>query len=579
MRIPDFIWPQWLRDYPRRDLGADITAGVLVSILVVPQSLAYALLAGLPPHFGLYASIFPVLVYAWFGSSRVQAVGPVAITAIMTYTVLLPLSRPGSPEYIVLAATLSLLSGAMVFACGLARLGFLSQLLSRPVASGFISGSAVLIVCSQFKHLLGLSALPTQPWTAAGLVTIFSSIHGMTALVGGISLLMLMLARTWLATGLKKLGCAPATAAFAARLAPLVVVALGSLAVYAGELDRRHGLAVVGNIAGGLPLLSWQLPDAEHVQRLIIPALTLALIGMVQNISMAQALAVKRGERVDANRELVGLGLANITSAFAGGMPVGGGVSRSAVNVASGAQTPLASMVAALVTIFIVLWASPWLAHLPLATLAASIMLAAWSMVDLAALRQAMAYDRADALAWLGTALGVIVLGVDVGIGLGVVLSMATLLFHASTPHMAVVGRLPGSEHFRNVARHRVDTLPHALFLRIDESLFFGNLAAIESYIRQALGQQPVCHDLVLVMNAVNRMDSTAVDTLAELNRDLLAQGIRLHFAEIKGPVQDRLQNTALWRHLSGQVFLSASAAFDALAASDCAPAASNSPA
>lgn len=578
MRIPDFIWPQWLRDYPRRDLGADISAGMLVSILVVPQSLAYALLAGLPPHFGLYASIFPVLAYAWFGSSRVQAVGPVAITAIMTYTVLLPLSRPGSAEYIMLAATLSLLSGALVFACGLARLGFLSQLLSRPVASGFISGSAVLIVCSQFKHLLGQGSLPAQPWTLSGLQAVFNSVHGMTALMGGLSLFLLILARTWLAPSLKRLGAAPATAAFAARLAPLIVVALGSLVVYLGALDQRHGLAVVGDIVGGLPLLSWHVPDGESVQRLIVPALTLALIGMVQNISMAQALAVKRGERVDANRELVGLGLANVTSAFTGGMPVGGGVSRSAVNVASGAQTPLASVVAALATLLIVLWASPWLAHLPLATLAASIMLAAWSMVDLAALRQAMAYDRADALAWLGTALAVIALGVDVGIGLGVVLSMATLLFHASTPHMAIVGRLPGSEHFRNVARHRVDTLPHALFLRIDESLFFGNLAAIESYIRQALAQQPDCRDLVLVMNAVNRMDSTAVDTLAELNRDLLAQGIRLHFAEIKGPVQDRLQHTALWRHLSGQVFLSASAAFDALSATDASRTASTLP-
>ena len=558
--------PDWLRPYPKQHAAADLAAGVLVAILVIPQSLAYALLAGLPPQYGLYASIFPVMAYAWFASSRVQAVGPVAITAIMTYAVLTPLAAPGSPDYLVLAAALSLLSGLLVLACGVLRLGFLSQLLSRPVASGFISGSALLIVLSQCKHLFGVPVAGRATLEQLQhLLATLPQANPVTLAIGAAAVLLLVFARRQLAPLLQYLGLSAGSAAFIVRLMPLLAVVAGTLAVIGGDLDRRFGVAVVGTIVPGLPAWQPAMPDWTLFGQLFLPACTMTLVGMVQNISMAQALAVRRGERVDADAELRGLGAANIVAGLYGGMPVGGGVSRSAVNVAAGAQTQLAGVVTALVTLLLVLWAAPWLNRLPLAVLAASIVVAAASMIDLAALRQAWAYDRADALVWLGTALGVIFLGVDVGIGLGVLFSLATLLFHASTPHIAVVGRLPGSEHFRNVDRHRVETLPTALFLRIDESLFFGNLAAIEARIRQELAAQPACRDLVLVMSAVNRMDSTAVDTLAELNRDLLAGGIRLHLAEVKGPVQDRLQGTELWQTLSGQVFLSASAAFDAL--------------
>jgi SulP family sulfate permease len=281
---------------------------------------------------------------------------------------------------------------------------------------------------------------------------------------------------------------------------------------------------------------------------------------------MAQALAIRRRERIDANAELLGLGAANIVAAFYGGMPVGGGVSRSAVNVAAGAQTPLASVVAALATIGLVAGAAQWLERLPLAVLAASIIIAAWSMVDLQTLRRAWAYDRADAAALIGTAAGVLLLGLEVGIGLGILLSAATLLFRASSPHIAVVGRIPGSEHFRNVERHRVETLPGALFIRIDERLFFGNLAAVETRIEQEIANAPATRDLVLVMSAVNLMDTTAVEVFGELNRELATRDVRLHLAEIKGPVEDRLKRTELWETLSGQIFLSASQAFDALA-------------
>lgn len=567
------LLPSWLRDYPKEVLAADLTAGIIVAVLVVPQSLAYALLAGLPPQAGLYVSIFPVIAYALLGSSRVQAVGPVAITAIMTFSVLSPLAAPGSPAYTGLAAALALISGLMVLAAGLLRLGFLAQLLSRPVMSGFISGAAVLIVLSQLKSLLGVTAGSGSTWQqVADLLRRLPETHLPTLALAAAALVLLVLARGPLPRALARAGLGESRSAFVARLVPLLVVVAGTLCVLGFDLDRRHGVTVVGAVPGGLPGFEFLLPAPETVGSLLVPAFLMALIGMVQSITMAQALAIKRRERIDANAELVGLGAANVVAAFYGGMPVGGGVSRSAVNVAAGAQTPLAGIVSALAMVAVVAGAAQWMERLPVAVLAASIIVAAWSMIDFAALRQAWAYDRADALALAGTALGVLFLGLELGIGLGILLSAAALLFRASQPHIAVVGRIRGSEHFRNVERHDVETLPAALFIRIDERLFFGNLAAVEARIDLELGRVPSARDLVLVMSAVNLMDATAVEVFAELNRDLAARGIRLHLAEIKGPVQDRLMRTALWKSLSGEVFLSANQAFERLRGDDYQP-------
>lgn len=561
MRPDRRLLPAWIRNYPREKLGTDLAAGLIVTVLVIPQSLAYALLAGLPPQMGLYVSIFPVIAYALLGSSMVQAIGPVAITAIMTYAVLSPIATPGTPEYVALAAALSLLSGLMILACGLLRLGFLSQLLSRPVISGFISGSAVLIVLSQGRHLLGLPVGGFQ----ASIGFLASGVHGPTAAIGMAAMIALILVRSALGSLLNKAGLPEDRTAFIVRLMPLLIIFIATFAVIHWELDRRHGVAVVGSIVQGLPDFTFFLPGIDTIRTLAMPAFVMTLIGMVQGISMAQALAIKRRERIDANAELVGLGSANIVAAFYGGMPVGGGVSRSAVNVAAGAQTPLASLVSALAMIVVVAGAAHGFARLPLAVLAASIMVAAFSMIDLKVFRQAWAYDRADGLAYLGTAGGVLLFGIEAGIGLGVLLSTATLLFRASTPHIAIIGRIPGSEHFRNVSRHVVETIPGVLFIRIDERLFFGNLGAVEIRLNQELENIEQPRDVVFVMSAVNLMDATAADVFSELNQDLLERGIRLHLAEVKGPIQDRLTRTTLWTSLSGKVFLSANDAYEAL--------------
>jgi len=566
MKFPTQWLPNWIVHYPRAQLSADLLAGLIVAVLVIPQSLAYALLAGLPPQAGLYVSIFPVIAYALFGSSMTQAVGPVAVTAIMTFALLSPLATPGSPEYIALAAGLALLSGVLIAGFGLLRLGFLSQLLSRPVISGFISGSAILIVLSQLKLLLGTPIDGADTWQE--LHSLYDNLPGSnppTLLIGLAALAALYSSRRWLGEALRRIGIASPQAIFLVRIMPLLVLLAATLAVVELDLDRTQGVAVVGGVHEGLPSFAFFTPSLSSLKTLFVPALLLTLIGMVQNITMAQALAIKRRERVDANRELLGLGTANIVAAFYGGMPVGGGLSRSAINSAAGAQSPLASIVAAITMLLVVAAGTHWFARLPLAVLAASIVIAALGMIDVHAFRQAWAYDRADALALLGTALGVLVLGLDWGVALGVGLSLATLLLRASTPHIAVVGRIAGSEHFRNSERHGVETLPGVLFLRIDESLFFGNLSAVETRLGAELESAPDTHDVVLIMSAVNRVDTTAMEVLTDLNRDLDSRQIRLHLAEVKGPVQDRLINSPLWCALSGEVHLSVNSAFEAL--------------
>lgn len=563
--IMQFV-PLWIRQYPRELFTTDLIAGMVVTVLVIPQSLAYALLAGLPPQAGLYVSIFPVIVYALLGSSMTQAVGPVAITAIMTFSVLSPLATPGSQQYIVLAASLAFFSGTLILAFGLLRLGFLSQLLSRPVVSGFISGSAVLIVISQIKFLLGVKISGSNTWQL--MVSLYGNIsrtNPTTLLIGGLALLVLYSSRKWLTHALGRFGISAQRAVILVRLMPLIVLAIATLIVVTLDLDRKQGVAVVGTVKEGLASFTFFVPSFASLKLLTVPALILAFIGMVQNITMAQALAIKRRERINANSELVGLGASNIVAAFYGGMPVGGGLSRSAINVAAGAQSPLASIVSAVTMLCFVAAGTHWFSRLPLAVLAASIVIAAIGMIDIKAFRQAWSYDRADAWALLGTGIGVLVLGLEGGIALGISFSLGTLLYRASTPHIAVIGRIAGTEHFRNIERHGVETIPGVLFLRIDENLFFGNLSAVEARLGAELEKAPDIHAVVLVMSAINRVDTTAMEVLVDINRELDSRNIRLHLAEVKGPVQDRLLHSPLWESLSGEVHLSVNSAFEVL--------------
>ena len=537
----------WLKGYRRELLAGDLGAGVLVVLMLVPQGMAYAMVAGLPPVAGLYASILPALAYALFGSSMVQSVGPMAITSLMTATSLAALAPSGSELYGAMAAQMALISGVVLVLCGLLRLGFLSSFLSRPVMSGFTSGAALVIAASQLKVLLGGPLTAINPTAAA---------------IGLLSLLLLWLARSQLGRQLQRLGLAAKSADMLSKLAPAAILLLATLLVW--QQDWQHaGVALIGPIPAGLPTLGLSL-SLEQVRNLLAPSLLIGFMVFLSGQSAAVTLAQRRGERINTNQELLGLGAANVASALSGGFPVTGSISRSAVNYAAGANTPLASVITALLLAVLLLTPNAWLAWLPLPALAATIIIAVIGMLDLTTPREAWRYDRADAVAWLVTFSGVLLLGVEEGVMLGVVLSLGTVIWRASRPHIAVLGRLPGSEHFRNIERYAAETHPQIVLLRIDAGVFFGNAELISDHVLQTLTGET--RHLVLVMTAINLIDTTGLYALAELNQSLAARGIKLHLAEVKGPLMDKLKHSdLLLKPLSGQVFISAVSAFDQL--------------
>ncbi len=543
---------QWLRQYRRALLPGDISAGLVVAMMMIPQGMAYALVAGLPPVAGIYASILPPVLYALFGSSMTQSVGPMAIVSLMTGAALAPLAAPGSALYVVLAAQLALIAGLVLLACGLLRIGFLANFFSRPVMSGFSIGSAIVIALDQLKPLLGAD-LP--------------QVHAPSAALGLGALLVLLLCKYWLAPLLRRCGLPPAAADIGARLAPMLVVA-GATLLSASLGLAALGVHTTGAVPPGLPQLNLASSGA-HWRPLLQPALLIGFMVFLLSMSAAQTLALKRQEKLHSNLELLGLGAANVASALSGGFPVTGSMSRSAVNFSAGANTPLASIITAALLALALVAPTGWLALLPLPALAATIIVAVLGMLELATLRTAWRYDRGDALALLATAGGVLLLGVEAGVVIGVVLSMGTLIWRASRPHIAVLGRIAGTEHFRNIERYPGQTTPAVLLLRIDAGLFFGNVEAVSARLEEELRSHPAARHLVLVLSAVNAIDTSALFGLGELNQSLAQRGIGLHLAEVKGPVMDRLKHSTLLGALNGKVFLSAAMAWDELAARD----------
>jgi SulP family sulfate permease len=538
----------WLKQYRRGLLAGDVSAGIVVAMMMIPQGMAYAMVAGLPPVVGIYASIMPPLLYALLGSSMTQSVGPMAIISLMTAAALAPLAPAGSGLYGVLAAQLALMSGAVLLACGLMRIGFLANFFSRPVMSGFTIGSGIVIAYGQVPTLLG--AEPPH-------------FEAASALLGLGSVILLLLARAYLARLLRRLGLGAGAADIGARLAPMVMV-IGATVLVAWLNLGAAGIRTAGAVPAGLPRLNLALSQA-HWRPLLQPALLIGFMIFLISMSAAQALALKRQEKLQSNLELVGLGVANIGSALTGGLPVTGSMSRSAVNFSAGANTPLASIITALLLALALVAPTGWLALLPLPALAATIIVAVLGMLELDTLRTAWRFDRGDALALVATAAGVLALGVEAGVMIGVALSMGTLIWRASRPHIAVLGRIAGTEHFRNIDRHSAGISPDVLILRIDASLFFGNVEAVNTRVEEELAARPATRQLVLVLSAVNEIDTSALFGLAELNLLLRHRGICLHLAEVKGPVMDRLKASDLLSRLTGKVFLSTAMAWDEL--------------
>ena len=558
----------WLFHYKRENLTGDILAGVIVTIMLIPQSLAYAMLAGLPPEYGLYASIVPLFIYGLLGTSRTLSVGPVAVISLLTATALTPFAAPGSEEYIKLAMLLAAMTGVIQLVLGLIRGGFIASLLSHPVVAGFITGSSLLILVSQLKHILGVKAasghLPYEAVT--NLVQAARDTNLVTLGMGTLAIALLLFFRKPFRKLLQRIGLSENVAQIIARTGPALLVVAGMAAVALFSVDSSYGVKVVGEFPTGLPGLTLPSLDLPVIGSLAPAALAIVLAGYVESVSVGRSLGAKRRQTIEPNQELVALGAANVASGFTGGFPVTGGFSRSVVNFDAGANTGLASMITAVLIAVVTLSLAPLLKSLPQVVLAATVIVAVAGLINFKELLRLWKYSKGDGALMGLTILSVLGLGVEIGIGVGVGASLLLYLARAGRPHMAVLGRVGDSEHFRNIKRHEVTTYPGLLLLRVDENLFFANTRNIEDRLLEYVAEQADLKHIVLSFNSVNYVDSSGLESLEALIVRLRDAGVTLHLAEVKGPVMDRFDKVGLTEHLApGQVFLSTHRAVVAL--------------
>ncbi|WP_341246356.1 SulP family inorganic anion transporter [Nereida ignava] len=547
----------WGRRYDRSAFSNDMIAAVIVTIMLIPQSLAYALLAGLPPEAGIYASIAPIVLYAIFGTSKALAVGPVAVVSLLTASAIGQVAETGTAGYAVAALTLAGLSGAFLVLLGVLRLGFLANFLSHPVIAGFITASGILIATSQLKHILGISAHGhTLPEMLGSIVAHLDQINLVTVVIGLSATGFLFWVRGSLKPLLKRLGMGPLMTDLLAKAGPVAAVASTTMAVWAFDLHGM-GVKIVGDVPQSLPPFTVPGLSPDLIKTLLVPAILISVIGFVESISVAQTLAAKKRQRIDPDQELIGLGAANLGAAFTGGFPVTGGFSRSVVNFDAGSETPAAGIFTAIGLAVAALALTPLVYYLPNATLAATIIVAVLSLVDFSILRKTWGYARADFIAVSATIALTLIMGVEVGVASGVGISILLHLYKTSRPHVAEVGLVSGTQHFRNVKRHAVETNPHILTLRVDESLYFVNARFLEDLVQSRVTAGCDIKDVVLMFSAVNEVDFSALESLEAINLRLIDMGVGLHLSEVKGPVMDRLKKSHLIGDINGKVFLS----------------------
>jgi len=548
---------EWLVGYNKDTLSSDLVAAIIVTIMLIPQSLAYAMLAGLPPQIGLYASIFPLFAYALFGTSRALAVGPVAVVSLLTASAVGTIAAQGTADYLTAAILLAFISGLFLLIMGIFKLGFLANFLSHPVITGFINAAALIIATSQLKHLLGIKV------TGRGFYELVTSIlsqisqTNLVSLALGIAVIAFLY---WSRSNLKPLliskGINTIVATVVSKAGPLIAV-IATVLISAGLNLSEYGVRIVGKIPVGLPSLTLPSFNMELWSALVGPAILISIIGFMESISVAQTLAAKRRQRIVPNQELIGLGAANIASAFSGAYPVTGGFSRSVVNFDAGAKTPAAGAFTALGIAIAALLLTPLLYYLPVATLAAIIIVAVVSLINLKTMGHTWRYSRADFAAMVVTIVVTLLLGVELGVMSGVVLSVGIHLYNSSRPHVAVLGNVRGTEHFRNILRHEVATSASVLSLRVDESLYFANARYLEDFIYGYIAKRPEIKHVVLLCSAVNAIDASALESIEEINQRLKDSGVKFSMSEIKGPVMDGLKKTEFFKHLTGKVYLS----------------------
>ena len=526
--------------YGKTLLISDVNAAIIVTLMLIPQSLAYALVAGLPPEAGLYASILPLIAYAFFGTSAALAVGPVAIVSLLTANTLMPFAAIGTAQYTELALLLAAMVGFFYFIMGVFRLGFITQLLSYPVMKGFITASSLLIIIGQIKPLTGIYMARGNLIERLHSLDI-STLHATSTAMGFITLVILFWARS-------KSGIAVTNQIFASfatlarRLLPMVLILLA--AVITGVFDlNASGLETVGALPKGLP--SFHLPsfDIEMIGKLVLPAFIITLIGMTESIAVAQTLGATKRQRISANRELLGLGAANIAAGFSGGFPVTGGMARSVVNADAGAETPLAGALTAIFLSMGILFLTPWLAYIPIPVLAATIIVAVSQLLEFPSMAKLLRMNRVDGgISWLTAAL-VLVWEVEAGLLVGVALSVLYLLASHRKPFIAELGLLPDTERFKNVNHATTQTLPNTLLLRIDESLTFLNAGVIEQEFLSRVANNTQLKNLVIVASGIHTLDASGANMLKRFGQEMESANVTLYLSDVKVPLANKLND------------------------------------
>jgi len=547
----------WAWDYDRMQLREDVVAGIVVTFLTIPQVIAYAFLAGLPAEAGLYAAIAALVCYAVFGSSRTLAVGPTAIVAMMTLETVSSLAPAGTSAYAETAVQLALVSGLVLIFLRIINFGALVSFLSHAVVTGFISAAACLIIINQLAAIAGIDSAPGTGIDAvlSHLASNLSDISGVTLSISVSAMLLMWFCRSPLSKIVVRLGLSYYLGSVLTKSAPLYAVLLGIWLVWMFALDE---VAVVGAIPTQLPSLNLQLFELQQLLHLLPSAVLISMVIFIESASVGTAVATKRREKIEPNRELVALGGANIGAALLGGFPVAGSFARTIVNYSSGATSPMASLVTALGVVVALVFLAPLFFYLPQGVLSAIIVMSALQLIDVQLIRKIRVFNQTDAVTFLCTFTAVLATGVETGILVGIAISFALLIRSSSKPNIAVVGRVGQSEHFRNVSRYAVTTCPEVLAVRIDESLYFVNTRYIETFLLNKVAESLALQHILLICTATNFIDTSGLEMLETLSENLHAVGVTLHLAEVKGPVMDRLRETDFHRQMKGKVFFTA---------------------
>jgi len=555
-----------LATYTRAQWHADLVAGFVVGVMTVPQAMAYAFLAGLPPEAGLYACLLPMLIYALLGSSRHLVVGPVAVAALMVAAAIGDAQQHFSVPASQIAVILSLEVGVILLLLRLWQMGGLINLLSHPVISGFINAAAILIIFSQIPAFTGMPPKAGDPfdqllWFTSHL----DQMHALPLVIGLFCIGGIWFSQNRLVHTLARFDWHIEPNHLVTRLGPLVVLMLVAILVWIFDLHETFGLATVGHVPYGLPELSAPPFDPALWMHLLSSAALIAVVAYVESYSIATGVAAREQTRINSNQELIALGFANLGAAFTAAYPVAGSFSRTSVNYDAGARTPLSSVVCGVVILASLLVLTPLFAYLPAPALAAIVVLSVLRLIDLRSIGRHWRIYREDAVTSVLTMVTVLTFGVETGLLTGVALSIAFFIRSSSRPEVNVLGRVGDSEHFRSEKRFEVKLVPHVVCVRVDENIYFANANQIESKLMKIVHRRPDTRHLLLVLSAVNRLDVTGLETLFRLNRNLDTRGITLSLAEVKGPVMEQFEATNLKDVLTGSVFLSTDVGMRAL--------------